>query len=85
MRRPWVNCERPKGVAILYIAGHGIEYSRARSYVLLEDFGSRPELLEYAVDINVIRNGMLEEGIAQTQHAVRQRSLSDGQEQACQR
>jgi hypothetical protein len=59
--------EDERNIAILYMAGHGIEYSRERSYVLLEDFGSHPALLQDAVDVNVIRAGMLEDGIAQTQ------------------
>ena len=55
------------GVGILYVAGHGIACSDEQSYVLLEDFGSDPVLLEHAVDVSIVRSGMLEEDIAQNQ------------------
>jgi hypothetical protein len=60
-------CRSNHHVAILYLAGHGIARSDEQSYVLLEDFGSDPAALEYAVDVGIVRSGMLEDEIAQTQ------------------
>lgn len=57
----------PNAVAVFYAAGHGIAGSNEQSHVLLADFGSRPAVLENAIDVGVVRSGMLDHGIAQTQ------------------
>ncbi len=64
------DCEKYRdNVAVLYIAGHGIQLNKDDSIVLLEDFG-RPNrnVLEGAVDIGSIWRGMADNNTARKQY-----------------
>ncbi len=60
---------RPGNVAILYVAGHGVQLSKDDSLVLLHDFGRahRP-ILDAAMDVGSIWRGMAGPDSAQLQY-----------------
>lgn len=68
--RSWKrDCEKNRDhVAILYVAGHGVQLSKDDSIVLLEDFADPNEnILHCAIDIGSIWRGMRNERAALTQ------------------
>lgn len=58
----------PEGVAILYISGHGIQTGRDAAIVLLADFAATPNVMTNAVDIGIVRHGMVGSDMPQQQY-----------------
>jgi Caspase domain len=50
--------QRRDAATLFYFAGHGIQRTRGDQILLLEDFASSSRLLEYAVDLSSLRDGM---------------------------
>lgn len=69
--KAWIDActNDPDDVAVLYVSGHGVQNSSEGSVVLLQDFHHPADLkvLERAVDIGSIRNGMSRNDAAQHQ------------------
>lgn len=59
----------PKGIAILYASGHGIQMpgSKEEALILLEDFAEDPQIFTYSIDIGANRRAMNGETMPQTQ------------------
>jgi len=57
------------GVALLYVAGHGILWDTTyESVILLEDFGSPNRFLNQTIDVERTRRGMMGPGLPATQY-----------------
>ena len=64
----WTECRGdPKGIAVVYMSGHGVQLSKTDSYVLLEDFGADPSALDYSVDVGGVFRSMGGATMPQTQ------------------
>ena len=68
---------RSDAATLFYFAGHGIQRSRGDQILLLEDFASSPLLLEYAVDVSSLRDGMAPTTVTRSGRLCRAKKPSD--------
>jgi len=57
----------PGDIAVLYVAGHGIQWNKDDAIVLLEDFSKDQWFLDYSIDIGRTLKGMSGDELPQTQ------------------